>query len=161
MRVRRSKYPSKVIFAGALLLPLIAMAQADRIQLELGKCAAITDINARVACYDIVAHSQQGKPATPATVVARTESPAQPQAKPEPHDKGEEALLAKVTSLREIQPSKLRITLENGQVWQQTVGKAFLIRANDTVRISSSGWGRSSRLAIDGHPGYIQVSRLQ
>jgi hypothetical protein len=147
MKVNTSRFFRTASITGALLFPFCAQARADTIQHELGQCAAVTDINVRVACYDNVAHSQPGK--------------AQAKARPESRDNGEAPILAKVTLLEEIQPNKLRITLTNGQVWQQTIGKAFFIRANDAVRITGSSWGRSSRLAIDGHPGYIQVSRLQ
>ena len=134
----------------------------------------MADINARVACYDGLAHPQQSKPlpsqapvpAPPAKtaaapVAAGIENFGQPQARLVPDARGDLSLLEKVTSIRELQTDKLQITLANGQVWQQTVGKAFFIRVGDTVRIASSGWGRSFRLAIDGHPDFIQVSRLR
>jgi len=93
--------------------------------------------------------------------VAKIENFGQPQARLVPDGKADVALLERVTLIKELQPDKLQITLANGQVWQQTVGKAFFINVGDTVRIASSGWGRSFRLAIDGHPGFIQVSRLR
>jgi len=147
--------------ACAVLLPLAAFAQADPLRVELARCATITEVPSRVACYDALARPTESRSPGKAPEPVSSESFGQPKRKPEPSEKRDESLLAKVTDVREVQPNKLQITLANGQVWQQTVGKAFLIRANDTVRIASSGWGRSFRLEVDGHPGYIQVSRLQ
>lgn len=147
--------------AVAMALPLHALAQTGTIQLELARCAAIADINARVACYDALANTRQNQPQSAVPAVPRTQVPEEAQAKPVADARNAQTLLARVTQLREVQPGKMRITLANGQVWQQTVAKAFFIRTNDTVRIDSSGWGRSFRLTIDGHPEYIQVSRLR
>ena len=143
MKVRRRESTGTIHWTAALLLPLAALAQPADLQLELGKCAAVADVTTRVACYDMLARPRQDKPGI------------------ESSGSRDEALLAKVTVIKQVQPNKLRITLANGQVWQQTVGKAFFIRTNDTVRIAASGWGRSYRLEVDGHPGFIQVSRLQ
>ena len=162
MKVRGNTASKTTFLLGAVLLPLAAVSQSDKLQLDLNRCAAIADINSRVACYDGLARPQPEKPqgkAPQAAVGAATSGP--PQARSEPREQREEAILEKVTSLKEVEPDKLRITLANGQVWQQTVGKAFLIRTNDTVRIAASSWGRSFRLTVDGHPEYIQVTRLQ
>lgn len=145
--------------ACVLLLPLGALAQADDLQAELNKCASIGDIKARVACYDGLARPTTDKPSASAPAPVRL-APA-PALAAAPVEKPAESLVSKVTSVREVQPNKLQITLENGQVWQQTVGKSFLLRPEDTVRIAGSGWGRSFRLTIEGHPGFIQVSRVQ
>jgi len=131
------------MFFAVWILPLAATARADSLRAELGRCASIPDVATRVACYDRMTREPEAK------------------RKPEPAERADEAQVAKVASVAEAQPNKLLITLANGEVWQQTVAKAFLIRADDTVRIAGSGWGRSFRLAIDGHPGFIQVSRVR
>ncbi len=193
MKLTCSLLVKTVCIYGAVVIPLTAMAQTDKLQLELGKCSAIADINARVACYDNLARPQQDKapvstsgvpaakvvesaPAAKAVepaVTAKAPAPAraeaeagkiekfgQQQTKLESNAKGEEALIGKVSILKEVEPNKLQITLANGQVWKQMIGKPFYIRENDTVRISPSSWGSSYRLEIDGKPGFIQVSRL-
>jgi len=161
MNVLGSRYWRTACLASGLILPLTALAEADTLRQELGQCAAISEIPARVACYDALARPAQDLPRTRPPAATRAEEPGQRESKPESRGTREEALLSRVTSFKEVQPDKLQITLENGQVWQQTVGKAFLLRVNDTVRIAGSGWGRSFRLTIDGHPAFIQVSRLQ
>ncbi len=77
------------------------------------------------------------------------------------NDGANAALVDTVASIKEIEPRKLQITLANGQVWKQNISKSFLLRANDRVRITGSGWGDAFRLAKDGKPGYIQVERLR
>jgi hypothetical protein len=66
-----------------------------------------------------------------------------------------------VAAVDQVEPRKLQVTLANGQVWKQNVGKSFLLRVNDTVQISKSRWGSSYRLQRDGTPGFIQVTRLR
>ena len=156
--------------AGTTLWLPATQARADDLRLEIGKCAAVADVTSRVACYDALARPQPAKPpssqAPPAKSAAEPVAPqienfGQAQARLVPDKKGDVALLERVASIRELPAEKLQITLANGQVWQQTVGKAFFIGVGDTVRIASSGWGRSFRLAVDGHMDFIQVSRLR
>jgi hypothetical protein len=149
-----------------VLLPIVALAQGDTLRQELAKCSRIAEVTTRVACYDALARPQQDEPrvetaTATAPPLASRPAPLEAKAPREPTQRSGEELTAKVTALKEIQRDKLQITLENGQVWQQTVGKPFLLRANDTVRIAATGWGRSFRLEVVGHSGYIQVSRLQ
>jgi hypothetical protein len=156
MKARGPKYLGIAWMAGSAIWPLTALAQAEDLRHELGRCAAITEINARVACYDGLAHEQQSKP--PA---AKRESIVQPPAALRSEGRGDQDVLGKVMSFKEVQPNKLQITLGSGQVWQQTVSKAFFIRVDDSVRLSATGWGQSFRLSVDGHPDFIQVRRLR
>lgn len=146
---------------GALLLPLAAVAQTDTLRQELEKCSTIADVTARVTCYDALSRPEPAKARVTAPAPPKADTFGQPKARVESNDKGEEALLSTVASFKELQPNKLQITLANGQVWQQMVGKSFFLRTNDTVRIVGTGWGRSYRLAVDGRPDFIQVSRLR
>jgi len=198
--MKRTMIVGYIGVSGMVLLPLATQAQNDSLQLELGKCSAIADINQRVACYDKLAKpeadTRQTKAAAAQDTTAKTATPAataSSQPPPaaaktdatEPAESqlsrmekfgkkiaakiftdtatGEDVLVDKVVTLKELTPNKLQITLSNGQVWQQTIAKTFLLRENDSVRISPSGWGSSFRLEIDGKPGpgYIQVSRLR
>jgi len=74
---------------------------------------------------------------------------------------GENILVDKVTSIRQVETTKVQLTLESGQVWRQTVGKTFMIRKGDSVRISGTNWGNDYRLTVEGKPGFIQISRVQ
>ena len=76
-------------------------------------------------------------------------------------EQGEAELIDTVASVSQIDSAKVRITLTSGQVWGQTVGKRFLLREGDSVRIRPSGWGKDFRLYIDGKKTYIQVARIR
>jgi hypothetical protein len=69
-------------------------------------------------------------------------------------------IVSRVTDLREVVPNAWQITLENGQVWRQTVSKHYELRPGAQVRIYSTRWGSASRLSSDTVNGYIQVERV-
>ncbi len=69
-------------------------------------------------------------------------------------------LIDTIASLRETEPNTWRVTLSNGQIWQQVTGKRYLMKEGDQVRIRQSGWGSSYRLYVDRLGSYIQVDRV-
>ena len=75
-------------------------------------------------------------------------------------DRGQE-LVARITGIKELNPNRHIITLENGQVWEQTATKRFALATGDEVRIYPSRWGNSYRLGSMSHNGFIQVRRLR
>jgi hypothetical protein len=185
MKLHTLKFSRAVCFYATALLSLGAMAQTDRQQME--RCYGITANDARLACYDALVRPATPIAASPAPaatapapaappraetattaeapLAARSEEPVttenfgQQTARIEADAEGEAALVATVTAIDEVEPNKMLITLANGQVWRQSIGKSFLLRENDTVRIVRSPWGESFRLQKDGKPGYIQVLR--
>ena len=189
MKLKKAMIAKLFCVGSVVLMPFTTLAQAD-LQTGLARCYAMADINTRVACYDNLARPQNkvetsqvpAAKAAESAAVSKSQEPAlaaknpvavraepeaskiekfgQQSAKIEANAKGEEALVGKVASFKEVELNKLQITLTNGQVWRQTIGKAFLVRENDTVRISPSNWGSSFRLEIDGKKSFIQVSRL-
>ena len=70
-------------------------------------------------------------------------------------------LIARIAVIKELNPNRKLITLENGQVWEQQGTKVFAMKAGDEVRIYPSRWGNSYRLASQSHNGFITVQRLQ
>jgi hypothetical protein len=70
-------------------------------------------------------------------------------------------LSARVATLKELAPNRFLITLQNGQVWEQMQSKRFALEEGDEVRIYSTRWGSSYRLASLSHKGFIQVQRLR
>jgi len=70
-------------------------------------------------------------------------------------------IVSRVKDLREVVPNAWQITLENGQVWRQTVSKHYELRPGAQVRIYSTRWGSASRLSSDAINGYIQVERVR
>lgn len=73
------------------------------------------------------------------------------------------SLEATVTALKETRPQVVRLTLDNGQVWQQMdMSSVFQVNVGDTVRIEKGAMGgyrltRTSR----GSSSWVRVSRLQ
>ena len=70
-------------------------------------------------------------------------------------------IFATVAQLRETVPNSFLITLDNGQVWRQTVPLAYGLREGAEVRLYPSRWGDSYRLTDDDLRGYIQVERVR
>jgi hypothetical protein len=73
------------------------------------------------------------------------------------------SLEAKVTALRETRPEIFRVTLDNGQVWQQMdMSSLFHLETGDTIRIEKGTMGgyRMARTS-KGRSGWVRVTRLQ
>jgi hypothetical protein len=72
-------------------------------------------------------------------------------------------LEATVTALKETRPQVVRLTLDNGQVWQQMdMSTTFQVDVGDTVRIEKGTMGgyRMAR-ASRGRSGWVRVTRVQ
>lgn len=85
---------------------------------------------------------------------------------PEQSDEAEEEfeykeMLGTVASVREIEPNRRIITLENGQVWSQMHPDRYWLRPGDQVRIYSTRWGDAYRLTVEELRGFIQVERVR
>jgi len=70
-------------------------------------------------------------------------------------------LIARVAEIKELNPNRFLITLQNGQVWEQMQTRRFALAEGDEIRIYPSRWGSSYRLSSRSHKGYIQVQRLR
>lgn len=70
-------------------------------------------------------------------------------------------IFARVAELRETVPNSYLITLDNGQIWRQTVPMAYALREGYEVRLYPSRWGDSYRLTNETLRGYIQVERVR
>jgi hypothetical protein len=66
-----------------------------------------------------------------------------------------------ISKLKEYLPQRFLVTLENGQVWRQMVGKSYRLKVGHKVRIYPSRWGKSFRLSAEGLKGFIQVERVR
>lgn len=191
MKLQNSTLLMAGCFYCAVLLSPFALAQADKSQLAAcfaiaennarlacydtlarpGQAAAATvsptpaQPTAPTAAPSVQAASVTS--AAPAAIAKA--APAAPELAPKESfgkqvprsEQVEEVLVDKVAAIKEVEPKKMQITLANGQVWKQSIGKSFMLRPNDTVRITGSPWGDSFRLEKDGKPGYIQVQRLR
>lgn len=66
-----------------------------------------------------------------------------------------------ILELSERLPSSYIITLDNGQVWEQTEPKRYPLRPGLEVRIYPTRWGSRYRLTGVDSGGHIQVRRLR
>jgi hypothetical protein len=79
-----------------------------------------------------------------------------------PADPADQTLHAKVTALRTPIPDTYRITLDNGQVWQQQESRfGFSLTAGDSVTLGKGAMG-SYRLwrDADGPKAWVRVTRV-
>jgi hypothetical protein len=79
-----------------------------------------------------------------------------------PADPANQTLHATVTALRTPIPDNYRITLDNGQVWQQQESRlGFSLKVGDTVTLGKGAMG-SYRLwrDADGPKAWVRVSRI-
>ena len=104
-----------------------------------------------------------------AAATAVTVTPAAPSAPPvsgapgsSSKDKeGPPDVVATITDLRETVPNTYLITLDNGQVWQQSFAEPYFLRPGMRVTLHSSKWGTAYRLTAEGLNGFIQVKRVK
>jgi len=170
---------------GIALAALPAGVWAADPQLDAARqCTQLKDSLQRLVCYDkaltqapaapVAAPAARAAPAAPAApAVVAAPAPA-PVAAPELGDESvktrkqrslpEEptSLEAKVTDAREIRQGTYRMTLENGQVWQQMdMSTMFQVGAGDTVRIEKGALGgfRMARTS-NGRSAWVRVARV-
>jgi hypothetical protein len=70
-------------------------------------------------------------------------------------------IVASVSELHETVPNAWQITLDNGQVWRQTIPQRFALKSGQRVTLRGSKWGSSYRLTADTLNGFIQVERVR
>lgn len=166
------------LFAAALFtaLPVAAglSAQAAAPD-EVLKCLGIADDAARLACYDRAAPAlrQAPPPAAPAATAAIP--PAPPPAPASPQQAfGAERLSSKERGVEEVAEitamlvsfhqagyERYTFTLDNGQVWTQTVARSLSnLKAGRSLRIEKGMVG-SYNMVIDGVSGLIKVRRVK
>lgn len=170
-----------VVTAGLVLCP---GASADDLAAALGRCAAIPISGPRLACYDGLAAPYKPATSTPAPVApapaaASVAVPAPvPQAlQSKPEQFGSEALAvapetasaaldsitATVRTVRYNPLGRFTVTLDNGQVWQQSPGdsdKARFPKDGAVVTITRGALG-SYNLTIGGAARLFKVNRIQ
>jgi hypothetical protein len=173
---------TRCILSAVIFAAMAGIAVAAEPTLEAARrCSTVTDIIARVTCYDhvfgtpaaapVVAPTPTPAPASTAAVVAGTTAPAAIGDESLKKSSAERAASgaptsadAKITAMRAIRPNVYRITLDNGQVWQQEESDfTFQPGVGDTVRIAKGAMGRfdMSRLANGKTGGWVRVTRVK
>lgn len=170
----------KAFVMAAVLALLPALVTAADGQIEAARrCAQQTDSLQRLVCYDRIFQAEEPAPARPAVApVAAASAPAAVVApvaaapalgdeslkKKKPDRKAEAApkgLEAEVVAVRESRPQIFRMTLDNGQIWQQMESSTlFHVRNGDRVRIEKGTMG-SYRMSLAKGSGWVRVTRIE
>jgi hypothetical protein len=142
------------VFAAALQLA------AAQVSVDVSKCVELTKPEERLACFEAqVEAARDAPPPQPAPAAAAAGSASSGRDTGNTSDDPED-IIAKVTELRETVPQSYLITLDNGQVWRQTVPEYYPLRLGSDVRIYFSRW-RAYRLTSPVLRGHIQVERVR
>lgn len=170
----------------ALLLAAGLAPAAEGSLDDARSCAQVQDSLQRLVCYDRLfppaPSADATRPAAPATGVPATPgtTPAPAPAMPDQEslfgaeslkrpvggsdaDKAPRSLTATVSQVRQTRPNVFRVTLANGQVWQQMdMDSTFHVEAGDTVEIDRGRMGgyRMARTS-NGGSGWVRVNRLK
>jgi hypothetical protein len=154
----------------AVLVLISGAAGAADVSLESARrCAGITDSPARLVCFDrafsaaeTAADAVHQAPADPPTRALGEESVKRDTTSAEA---GRVSLTAKISALRETRRSVYRISLDNGQVWQQMdMDSQFVVKVGDSIEIRKGRMGgyRLGRLGKGDKAGnWVRVDRLQ
>jgi hypothetical protein len=124
--------------AGAAVIWAVAgHAQPADVNIEVSECIALESELERYACFERLTEAALAEPAPP------------------------EEIRSAIAALDERRPNEHLITLENGQVWRQSLAKRYPLRVGQAIRIYPTRWGDSFRLTAIESNGYIQVERMQ
>jgi hypothetical protein len=127
-----------------------ALAQpTESLMVDVGPCVGIESAEQRFACYEQrVDTALRSRFSTTGAAAA-----ARPAAQ-------SDEIVATVTSVNEIVPNRLQVTLDNGQVWRQTATRRYPLRAGHEVRISQANLG-GYRLSAESLGGFIRVEQVR
>jgi len=173
---------------GGLLGLQPAFAQdSGSVTVDVGPCVELESAAERLACFDarsgavLETRGSAGPGAADTSVEAGGDSSAAETAvtipqrapgrggRPATDDSSHESsasetneneFRATITGMSERQPQTFVITLDNGQVWQQTAPKRYPLRPGLEVRIYESKWG-DYRLSGAGAGSFIRVRRIR
>ena len=137
------------VLAGvAAIQPARAQQPAEPVSVDVSECVKLTTPEERLACFEKQVAAPRTSP-PPASSASSATSAGTP-----------EDIYGVITALRETVPSSFLITLDNGQVWRQTVPKQYPLREGDRVHVYFSRW-RAYRLTNERLKGFIQVERAR
>ena len=147
-----------LVAAAATLLPgSFATAQdADAGRL----CAKLADSLQRLVCYDRVFQNESVAPAPRALgdeLLRKSDKEKAAAGEGTPA-----SLVAVATEVKEIRPNLRRITLDNGQVWEQMESSSlFGVESGDSVRIEKGRMGGYRMSPAGKESGWARVARVK
>jgi hypothetical protein len=172
---------SIVLVGSALVGSPAGFAQAaGDLSIQVGECVELTSAAERYACFERqvdAALTEEAETANHAgargtqgaaidTQVRDSDSPSDAEPSTRAASAAEEDgqpgdIVSTIAALDERLPDQYVITLENGQTWHQMTSKRYALRVGQRVRVYSTHWGNSYRLAAEELKGFIQVERLR
>ena len=133
---------------------------------ELAGCRTIESESERVACYDSVVdqlggHAPLSEPDSPTQeeLFGKNADDVRDAVEQATGDQRIEKLTANVSKLRQVAPGRIVMTLDNGQVWQQTAAARLRLSEGDAVAIEEASMG-SFMLRKDGSARSMRVRRI-
>lgn len=160
IRTKRAlRIAAAAVLAGtAALQAARAQQQPGTVSVDVSECVKLTTPEERLACFEKQVAGAPTSPAAPGA--AAPSSSAAPASSGSSDDRTRPDIHAVIVELRETVPNAFLITLDNGQVWRQSVPKPYQLRVGDRVRIYFSRW-RAYRLTNEELKGFIQVDRAR
>ncbi len=181
----------KVMMSMAAMALACGTALAADPTLDVAKrCVQVKDSLERLVCFDRAFAGVSAAPAAPAAPAARAvpapapaavapAAVAPPAVAAAPREMGDEqikrstkerekeagptSLTANVSALKETRRDVFRISLDNGQVWQQMdMETLFHIEVGDTVQIDKGALGGYRMARVSGsRSGWVRVNRVK
>jgi len=137
-----------------------AQAPGPSVSVDVSECVKLTTPEERLACFEAQVEGAKTAPPAPAPAASGSQSSGAEFGAEGDQEPEVQEIQARITDLRETVPHAYVITLDNGQVWRQTVPKNYGLREGIPVRIYYSRW-RAYRLTNEQLKSFIQVERVR
>jgi hypothetical protein len=155
------------------LTTAVSYAKNDNnLLLNLTDCAAISNNNIRLACFDKLVPRQENNPIVEVTTVVSTtvdkksvqqknvDGFAKEHLKKPKAEQGPSSLFSTVTKVKQLLRGQWVIYLKNGQKWQQTDTARINIKVGNKIRLDKGAMG-AIYLYKEGSQRNIKVKRLK
>jgi hypothetical protein len=164
-----------LLFSGIFiyLTTLVSYAKNDNnLLLDLTDCAAISNNNIRLACFDKLVSRQEEKPIVRVTTVVsatvdkksvqqkNVDDFAKEHLKKSKADQGPSSIFSTVTKVKQLLRGQWVIYLKNGQKWQQTDTARIKFKVGSKIRLDKGAMG-AIYLYKEGSQRNIKVKRLK
>lgn len=167
---------------GGLGLQPTSAQNSDAVTVDVAPCTHLESAEARLACFgarvDAVLEQRglteerkdraarrnderSSRQEQRAERRAERGSNADPRLADAVEESGEAEYTGTIVAIRERLPNAYVITLDNGQIWQQTEPKQYPLRPGAEVRLYPTRWGTYYRLHELGSGSHIQVRKVQ
>lgn len=159
----------RVLLLAPLLSALLLASPAWAGPAEVLKCTEIADAAARLACFDRAVPSLRNTPVPPPVAALPPAPPVPPEQRfgaarienrEVPPELAEpDSISATLVGVSQVAPNRWSFTLDNGQVWRQTVSRDLgSVKTGRPVTVEKAVLG-SYTMKIEGVAGIIKVAR--